>query len=132
MIKSKKIFAISGFIVLFLVIAFSVVLYKQYDQKEIIRVTQEWANLASFPENSEMISVEKTGTVFTREFRVRFNAPEKDIRKWLSDSPGTSQVTTDINGDIEKYSIKPSGGAQFAEIIYNVKTNEIYIRVYWS
>lgn len=128
--KSKKTYAIFGFIIL--IIAFSVILYKQHDRKEIIRITQEWANLTSFPENAKIISAEKLGSMFTREFRVKFTAPEKDIRKWLSDSPGTSQATPDINGGIEKYSIKPAGGAQFAEVIYNIKTNEIYIRVYWS
>ncbi len=132
MIKSKKTFTIFGFILLFLVITFSVVLYKQHDQKEIIRITREWANLAPFPENAKITSVEKLGSSFTREFRVKFTAPKNDIRKWLNNSPGTSTVIPEKNGDIEKYPIKPAGGAQFAEIVYNTKTNEIYIRVYWS
>ncbi len=132
MTKSKKTFAIFGFIILFLLIAFSVVSYKQYDQKEIIKITQEWANLTPFPENAEITSVEKLGSSFNREFRVKFTAPKNDIRKWLNNSQGTSTVTPEKNEGIEKYSIKPAGGAQFAEVIYNTKTNEIYIKVYWS
>ena len=130
MIKSKKIYVIFGLIILFLAIAFSAVSYK--DQKDIIKITQEWANLAPFPENAKITSVEKGGSIFTREFCVKFTAPEKDIRKWLDNSQGTSLTTPEINGTIEKYSIKPAGGAQFAEVIYDTETNEIYIRVYWS
>ncbi|MCK5475854.1 MAG: hypothetical protein KAI71_04715 [Candidatus Pacebacteria bacterium] len=130
MIKSKKIYVIFGLIVLFLIIASSVVSCR--DQKDIVRITQEWANLSSFPENAKITSVKKTGSIFTRGFRVKFTAPEKDIRKWLHDSPSTSLITPEKNGDVEKYFIKSAGGAQFAEIIYNTKTNEVYVRVYWS
>ena len=132
MTKFKKTFAIFGFIILFLVIAFSVISYRQYDQKEIIKITQEWANLTPFPKNAELVSVEKLGSSFTREFRVKFTAPKNDIRKWLNNSPGTSAATPKKNGDIEKYLINPADGAQFAEVVYNTETNEIYIRVYWS
>jgi len=131
MIKSKKTYAIFGFI-LILIIAFSVLYYKQHDQKEIIRVTQEWANLLPFPENAIIISIEKRGSAFSREFQVKFTAPEKEIRKWLSVSPGTSSITPEVNDGVEKYSVRPAGGAQFAEVIFNTKTNEIFIRVYWS
>jgi len=130
MIKSKKIYAIFGFIIL--LFSLSVLLVKQHDRKEIIRVAQEWANLSPFPENANITSIEKQGSAFSREFQIKFTAPEKEIRKWLSDSPGTSSITPEVNGGIEKYSVKPAGGAQFAEVIYNTKKNEVFIRVYWS
>jgi len=90
-------------------------------------------HLNNFDEKmSKLVLAKKSGSRFTRESQVRFVAPEEDIRKWLKSSLGTSQVTPKIDGSIEKYSIKPTNGVQFAEVIYDVQTNEVYIRVYWN
>lgn len=129
---SKKIYFIIGLIVLFIVGVLSIQYYKQHDQNEIIRVTREWANVSSFPEHATITLIEKEGSTFSREFHVRFTAPEDEIRKWLSDSPGMSTILPEIEEGVETYSIKPSGGAQFAQVIYDTKSNKIVIRVYWS
>lgn len=133
MSKFLKIHTILGLIIfLAIAVAFSVVLYRQYDQREIIRITREWARLADFPENAKIISVEKLGSTFNREFQLKFTAPAENVRKWLAASPGISQAVPVIEENIERYSIKPASGTQFAEVIYNLETNEIHIRVYWS
>lgn len=129
--KPKKIYFILGLAIL-LIIASGILFYRQYDRNEIISGTQEWANRAPFPEDAKIVSIEKKGSAFTREFVIKFTASEEDIQKWLNDSPGTSSISPEANDDIEKYSIEPEGGAQFAEVIYNRTTNEVTIRVYWS
>lgn len=105
---------------------------KKRDYNEALRVTQEWANLTQFPGTAKIISIEKHGTAVTSEFVVIFTAPDKDIRYWIETSPGMKDVTPLVEGDVEIYTIKPTAGAQFAEVRYNIRLNEIIVRVYWS
>lgn len=134
--NKKKLLIIVGIIFSVLITIFLLVgaalLYRENDKIQIINTTQKWANLEEFPKDAEILSVEKSGSSFSREFNVSFKLSEKEIRYWLRNSPGTKGIIPEINNEIEIYSIKPSEGAQFAEIKYDTKTNIVYIRVYWS
>ena len=94
--------------------------------------TKEWARLNDFPETATDVSVETTGSMFTREFTVTFVAPLKDINSWLNHSPGTRDVTPTTTGSVRKYEIEPGGGAQHAELEVDERTRTVKIYSYWS
>jgi hypothetical protein len=102
------------------------------NQESAIQTSRDWAGLNEFPENSEIIETKAEGSAFTREFKITYTAPPEEIRRWLIESPGTSEVQPEIQGNFEIYHIKPRNGAQFAEVLYNRDTNEVIIRAYWS
>ena len=105
--------------------------YGNYDQQSALSAALAWGNLASLPPHNDL-KIEKTGSAMTREFTITFSASKQDIRAWLKQSVGTAEVTPQIDGDIEKYAIKPAQGAQFAEVLFNTKLNIVTIHVYWS
>ena len=94
--------------------------------------TREWARMADFPASATNIDVEITGSMFTREFVVLFDAPAADINNWLAQSAGTAGVTPESSNGVRKYAIEPGGGAQFAEIQVDDNENRVRIRTYWS
>ena len=120
------------FLGVLLLISISLVFYQQHDQKEIIKTTLVWGNLSPIPQTAAISKIEKKGSAFTREFYISFSDSQSNIKQWLNESIGTSKVTPTIEGDYEKYSINPGGGAQFAEVIVNTRLNTVLIHVYWS
>lgn len=98
-----------------------------------LEFTQEWARLARFPAGLKDLQVQVRGTSFTREFRVEFRAPRAAINAWLSRSPGTRNVNPVVRPDGSLlYSIRPGGGAQFAELLVSDDGTHVRIRTYWS
>ena len=102
------------------------------DDRSAIEAARKWARLAEFPDSAANVNVFVTGSMFTREFRIEFDAPLSDIERWLSDSPGTSDVEPDQSGSIRIYSIEPGGGAVFAEVLVDEQSSTVRIHTFWS
>ena len=97
-----------------------------------IAATKKWARINEFPASATNIDVEITGSIFTREFVVTFEASIADIDQWLTQTPGTATVTPAIENGIRKYTIEPGGGAQYAEIQVDETKQRVRIRAFWS
>jgi hypothetical protein len=91
-----------------------------------------WARLDAFPASATKMTVDVTGTMFTRTFVVDFDAPLKDIDAWLATSPGTVGVLPQKTGATRHYTITPGGGAAFAELTIDESTGHVHIRAEWS
>jgi CO/xanthine dehydrogenase Mo-binding subunit len=88
--------------------------------------------LAPLPVPNDQVVVVVKGGLFTREFRLSFNAPNSTIAAWLQTSPGTAATTPTVNGSVRTFQIKPGGGAAFAEVTIDDATGRVMIRTYWS
>ena len=98
-----------------------------------LATTREWARLEEFPKTARRIHIETRGSMFTREFIVTFEAPAADVCEWLEKSEGTRAATAARMDDgWNRYSIKPGGGAQFAEVKISSDGIKVRIHVYWS
>lgn len=118
---------------LLLLILVVIVGYDYWCYRSAIGATLEWARLNPIPSEASDLTIETEGTMFTRQFVLTFSAPEPIIKAWLQSSPGTSTTTPEIrDGTIVHYSIRPGGGAQFAELKWSKPGNKITIRTYWS
>lgn len=132
MVQRPKKFRIGCFALLVCLLSLFIA-YRVYDRREMVRVTQVWGRLASFPESADHFVIYSTGGMFTRGFRTSFTAPLADIDLWLQDSPGTREVTPERpTPNLRFYLISPGGGAQYAEVTVDESTRTVRIYVYWS
>jgi hypothetical protein len=88
---------------------------------EAIGSVLEWARLAPFPVGEENLIVTTEGNMFTRTFRVHFQAAAEDISKWVDGSPGLRETTPTSEKGSQHYVIKPGGRANRAEVILSSK-----------
>ena len=84
------------------------------------------------PPSATNIRISTQGSMFTREFTLKFDAPETDMREWLENSPGTESVRPVVRGTVETYKIEPGGGAQHAELQYDNEKARVVVTTYWS
>lgn len=129
--KNLKIVIIGLGIMIILVVS-SFLAYRSYDRKEIMKNTLTWSRMEELPESAEIIEIKKEGSAFSREFTITFKASNNDIKKWLDNSSGTSNIEPIRVEGVEKYSIEPGQGAQFAEVLHDTEDNTVTINVYWS
>lgn len=132
-VDRKFVFGIfASFVILLVVIVTNWAAFQGANHDNAIEVTKEWARLADFPLNARKLTIKTSGNMFTREFTIQFEAPVADIERWLSDSPGTKNVTPSIDGNNQHFEIEPGGGAVHAELDFNVKLRRVTVNVYWS
>ena len=134
--KSKKviILIISG--VLLLCSVLSLITYlivrdrSQINDEEAIDLALEWGDLAELPKTVENIEVESEGGIFTRTFRITFEADSDEIGTWLESSEGISDATIE-KSDVTKYIISPKD-ANRVEVSINEANGSVEIYASWS
>lgn len=94
--------------------------------------TRDWGRLAAVPENAKDLVVTAEGNMFTPSFRVSFSASREEIAGWVSESPGLRESQPTTEGSVRKYDIKPSCGAQHAEVVIDDSNNQVRVYVAWS
>jgi len=102
------------------------------NQAKAISASEDWARLAPFPANAHDRKIETDGGMFTRGFTISFTAPPDDVGRWIKASPGPASATLTSDGPVTIYSIKPGGGASFAEVRVDERTGRVIIHTYWS
>ena len=93
---------------------------------------REWARLAPYPVDTSEIELETLGSPFSREFRLRFSASDKELSDWLRSSPGVRDAAVSVDGPWTIYLVEPGHGAQFAEVRVNQSSGDVRVRTYWS
>ena len=102
-----------------------------WQKKEIIETTLLWSGLNKFPENAEIIDIEKRGSMFTRQFIIKFNAEKEEIQKWKNSSKRLKNNIPKINGKTELYRISPGeNGAMGGKV--EIEGNNVKINISWS
>ena len=121
------------FLSMVIVFAVGYVLLSHLNRQSAIDSTLEWSRLAPFPKKVNSFKIETEGSMFSRAFRISFQADSDTIQQWLRASPGIQDASITIDdGKIRKYEIKPGGGAQHAEVMLNIQENLVRIYTYWS
>jgi hypothetical protein len=121
-------------VVVIIVIALALLycIFTYLNERSAINATLKWGRLATFPQSASDFVITPEGNMFTRAFRVSFSAPPEDIARWVNESPGLREEHPNKEGSLRKYSIKPGGGAQHAEVVINDSTNQVRVYVAWS
>lgn len=106
--------------------------WRYVERQSALDCIQAWGRLAPFPQGARDIEIETTGSAFTRGFRASFHATPDAIERWLSESPGIRDATTEQQAALTTYHIRAGGGATFAEAVVDREHGRVRIRVYWS
>jgi hypothetical protein len=126
--------ALLGIVALVAFAAYSVLSPESWlNRSSAIAATLEWGRLAPFPSSAKHLSISTSGGMFSRAFRVYFDAPEEDIDRWLQQSPGTRELMpTSPSPGIRHFQIEAGGGAEWAEVTVDDTAHSVSIYVYWS
>lgn len=104
-----------------------------WKQAEMNRITLEWGQLASFPQNAQNFKIWTEGGPFTRTFRGTFIASPDAVQDWLQMSNGVTKGKAQTNADGSvHYELKTSGGASYGEVDIAPDGSTVKFRVSWS
>jgi len=102
-------------------------------RKEMAKTSCEWGRLACFPTTKQEFIIKTEGNAFTRSFRGSFSDTPETIQKWLLDSAGVQDGTSEVLPDSStKYNLKMGGGALFGEVIVSEDTKCVSFYIVWS
>lgn len=101
-------------------------------KEQMAEITSEWARIAPIPDSKTKYNIYTEGNSFTRSFKSSFYLPKADLEQWIKQSPGLCDAEIETMENTKKYTIKPGGGAQYAEVVIDFKKCYVEIYVYWS
>ena len=110
-----------------------VVAVQRANRESAVATTLIWARLAPLPASARGVSVDASGSAFSRTFDLSFQAPANDLRQWLRASPGAASAAAepDPSGAVT-YRIAPGGGAQVARVVVDYARERVAVHVEWS
>lgn len=101
-------------------------------KEQMTEITSEWARIAPIPDSKTEYNIYTEGSSFTRSFKSNFYLPKADLEKWIKQSTGLCDAEIETMENTKKYTIKPGGGAQYAEVVIDFKKCYVEIYVYWG
>lgn len=99
-------------------------------RQEMIGIVLKCGELAPIPQGAQIKSVKTEGNMFTRSFRLVFEADASVIDSWLDNSKGVKTAKIVETGDVKKYVLNAKCGFQYAEV--NVDRQNRTVTVYVS
>lgn len=93
------------FIVLVLFIGLFVIPYfanivMPWDRSGAIETTLLWGGLINLPNNSNDVSVQTSGSMFTRIYTIEFSSDQTEIKNWINSGKRLKDLkpVSDVNG----------------------------------
>lgn len=102
-----------------------------WQEKEAIKTTLSWGGLAELPEKAENLTVEKSGSMFTRTFIIKFNASQRDIESWISKSKRLQGNKPKLSDKLKTYKIYPGENESFGGKV-SIENEKVIIQMSWS
>ena len=102
-----------------------------WQEKEAITTTLNWGGLAKLPNEMEDFSIRKSGSLFTRSFKIEFDASQKEIENWISNSKRLHENKPTVSGTTKIYLISPGENESFGGTVI-VENNSVKINMSWS
>jgi hypothetical protein len=98
---------------------------------EAINTTLSWGGLYKLPEHIENFEIEQRGSAFTRQFIIKFNSDQKEIKKWILNSKRLKNNVPKINYKTKIYEIYPGeNGAMGGKV--EIEGIKVLINISWS
>ncbi|MBE8724252.1 hypothetical protein [Flavobacterium hungaricum] len=102
-----------------------------WERNEAIQSALEWGKLDTLPQDAEIISLEKRGSIFTRQFIIEFESSESEIKKWMMRSQGFKNNTPEIRNEKKIYHIHIKKSKAYGGKV-EITGNKVLINMSWS
>jgi hypothetical protein len=102
-----------------------------WKKDEAINTTLSWGGLCKLPNNIENLEIEQRGSMFTRQFIIKFSSDQKEIQKWILNSKRLKNNIPKINIKTKIYEISPGeNGAMGGKV--EIEGIKVLINISWS
>lgn len=102
-----------------------------WQKEDAIKCALTWGQLEKLPKNAEIISMEKRGSIFTRQFIIEFESSESEIKKWMQESKGFQNNIPEIKENTKIYEIHPKSLQSYGGRV-EITGNKVLINMSWS
>jgi hypothetical protein len=105
-----------------------------WDRAGAIETTLLWGGFADLPDNSSDVSVQTSGSMFTRTYKIEFDSNATEIKNWINKSKRLKDLkpSSDENG-VMGFEIYPGEeGAIGGTVTVDKERNRVIIRMTWS
>lgn len=102
-----------------------------WQKEDAIKCALSWGQLENLPEKAEIISMEKRGSIFTRQFIIEFESSESEIKKWMQQSKGFQNNIPKIRKNTKVYEIHPKSLQSYGGRV-EITGNKVLINMSWS
>ncbi len=101
-----------------------------WKKEEAISTTLNWGGLSKLPDSIKKLEIEQRGSTFTRQFIIKFNADQKEIKKWILNSKRLKNNVPKINYKTKIYEIYPGeNGAMGGKV--EIEGMKVLINISW-
>jgi len=115
-------------IMLFFILSFTNYVFP-WQKADAIETTIEIGGLAKFPNDIENLEIEKRGSLFTRQFIIKFDSG--NIEKWIEESKRLKNNKPKIRGTKKIYEIYPGENDAFGGKV-EIQGKSVLINMSWS
>jgi hypothetical protein len=102
-----------------------------WQKTEAIQTTLNWGGLAELPKETENLTVEKYGSIFSRSFKIQFKANQTEIESWILKSKRLKNNSPKRKGNHKTFDIYPGEDESFGGNV-TVEKGMVTIRMSWS
>mgnify|MGYP003576930486 CR=1 FL=1 len=102
-----------------------------WQKEDAIKSALSWGHLEKLPENAEIISMEKRGSIFTRQFIIEFTSSESEIKKWMMRSKGFQNISPKLRKNTKVYEIHPKDLKSYGGKV-EITGRKVLINMSWS
>ncbi|UWY26791.1 hypothetical protein N4T20_13790 [Flavobacterium sp. TR2] len=102
-----------------------------WQKEDAIKCVLSWGQLENLPEKAEIISIEKRGSIFTRQFIIEFESSESEIKKWMQQSKGFENNIPEIRKNTKVYEIHPKSLQSYGGRV-EITGSKVLINMSWS
>lgn len=101
-----------------------------WEKKDAIETTLDWSGISQLPVTNDNISIEKRGSLFTRQFILEFETSDKNTEDWIKKETVFKNINPIQKNNLRTYNIKGKNGSIGGKII--IENKKVLINMSWS
>lgn len=98
-------------------------------QREMMRIIVDCGELAPIPKTAKIKTIETEGNMFTRSFRLIFEADKDTIQNWLHASKGVRLAKHVKNEKLDRYILNIKHDYGYGDIKINYQNNRVIVYI---
>lgn len=101
------------------------------DKNSALKAALQWGGLAALPSKASNLTIQKKGSIFTRQIIIEFDSDSSEIKQWIDKSKRLQNNIPQINKGIKVYEIYPGENGAFGGKV-EINQQKVHINMCWS